>query len=62
MNLTDLCPEGIEKYAEWLALNNMAVKIDSLQVRQIIIRDEQEADRAYKQHIQECELCGGQDE
>ena len=51
MNLPDLCPEGIEKWTEYIA----AVLEDDNRARI-------EADQAYKQHIQDCELCGGQDE
>ena len=62
MNIHDLCPEGREKYTEWQVLNNLIQKIDSLQVRQIIARDERIAWRAYQKHIRDCELRRGQDE
>ena len=59
MNLTDpstslrmhLCPEGLEKWAEYIA----SVLADDNRTRI-------EADRACKQHIQDCELCGGNNE
>lgn len=57
MNLSDLCPEGLELYAEWQVLNNLLQSLDSLQVRQMIARDEREIWHTYQEHIRDCELC-----
>ena len=51
MNLADLCPEGIEKWAEYIS----SILGDDNRARI-------EADRAYREHVQDCELCGGQSE
>ena len=51
MNLSDLCPEGCERWAEYVK----SVLADDNRARI-------EADRAYLEHVKGCELCGGQDE
>ena len=57
MNLPDLCPRGLELYAEWKAWNKR-------------VRDglswckpkKAAAYQAYRQHVEGCELCGGKDD
>ena len=52
MNIHDLCPEGLELWAEYTA----SVLADDNRARI-------EADQAYLEHVvRDCELCGGQDE
>ena len=50
MNLADLCPDGLEKWAAYTA----SVLADDSRARIL-------ADQAYQEHLEECELCGGQD-
>ena len=62
MNLTDLCPEGIEKWAEYTRFDWV---VDYLPVHPLITVAKQlrvKADQAYLEHVRDCELCGGQDE
>ena len=51
MNIHDLCPEGRERWAEYIK----SVLADDNRARI-------EADQAYLEHVRDCELCGGQDD
>ena len=53
MNLADLCPEGLEKYAEFEKQNNAYQRYEKIHMLMFMIRAHQE----FLEHIQECEFC-----
>ena len=59
MNLADLCPDGLDKYADMQHFDSILYSRPLWLSAQ---RAYAEADQAYREHLEECELCGGQDE
>ena len=46
MNLADLCPDGLEKWTEYIS----SILADDNRARVL-------ADQAYREHVRDCELC-----
>ena len=53
MNLTDLCADGLEKYAEWQVWNATRNNAPYISV----INQAGRSYQAYLEHVRDCELC-----
>jgi len=54
MNTADLCAEGRELYAEYMALKFSTIGVNLLLRRQ---RAEMDAYRRYQEHVRTCDQC-----
>ena len=58
MNLADLCPDGLDKYAMFLKQREAYKKFERVHLLLLMIHMHQK----FREHRQKCELgCGGQD-
>lgn len=58
MNTAELCPEGREKYAQWMMWINYRNLTHGGSRLVYTDRAEKEAHRNYKEHLQKCKICG----
>jgi len=59
MNTADLCAEGRELYAEYMALKFCTIGVNLLLRRQ---RAEMDAYRRYQEHVRGCPICSRKDD
>lgn len=57
MNLADLCPEGVDLWAEMQHFDSILYSRSLLLSEQ---REYAEADQTYQEHVRDCELYGGE--
>lgn len=53
MNTADYCPEGREKYAEFMKWKDYATRNPWISVERV----EKEAYRLFREHVDKCDIC-----